>query len=41
MVMIQTQEYGGGTIEFDGEIIRRDGIFVVPELEDLNPERLK
>ena len=41
MVMIQTPEYGGGTIEFDGEVIRRDGIFVVPELEDLNPERLK
>ncbi|MXW04671.1 MAG: aminopeptidase [Gemmatimonadetes bacterium] len=41
MVMIQTPEYGGGTIEFDGEVIRRDGRFVVPELEDLNPERLK
>lgn len=41
MVMIQTPEYGGGTIEFDGEVIRRDGRFVVPELEVLNPERLK
>ena len=41
MVMIQTPEYGGGTIEFDGEVIRRDGRFVVPELEGLNPERLK
>ncbi len=40
MVMIQTPEYGGGTIAFDGEVIRRDGRFVAPELEGLNPERL-
>lgn len=41
MVMNQTPEYGGGTIEFDGEVVRRDGRFVVPELEGLNPEHLK
>jgi len=41
MVCIQTPEYGGGTIAFDGEIIRKDGRFVVPDLEPLNPENLK
>lgn len=41
MVMIQTPDYGGGTIEFDGTVIRRDGRFVLPELDGLNPERLK
>tara|TARA_B100001750_G_C15501426_1_gene597435 strand:+ start:218 stop:1333 length:1116 start_codon:yes stop_codon:yes gene_type:complete len=41
MVMNQTPEYGGGTIEFDGEVVRRDGRFVVSELQGLNPESLK
>jgi len=41
MVMIQTPEYGGGEIWFDGKLIRKDGRFVVPELEPLNPENLK
>lgn len=40
MVLIQRPEYGGGEIRFDGETIRRDGLFVVPELEGLNPDRL-
>ncbi len=40
MVLIQRPEYGGGEIWFDGELIRKDGRFVVPELEGLNPERL-
>lgn len=40
LVLIQTPEYGGGEVWFDGECIRRDGRFVVPELEGLNPERL-
>jgi aminopeptidase len=31
---------GGGEIYFDGRLIRKDGIFVVPELECLNPENL-
>ncbi len=39
-VLIQRPEYGGGEIWFDGRLIRKDGIFVVPELEDLNPDRL-
>ena len=40
LVCIQRPEYGGGTISFDGEVIRKDGIFVVKELEGLNPNRL-
>jgi aminopeptidase len=39
-VLIQRPEYGGGEIWFDGELVRKDGSFVVPELEGLNPERL-
>ena len=41
LVLIQTPEWGGGTIAFDGEIIRRDGLFVKEELLQLNPENLK
>ena len=41
LVMIQRPEYGGGEIWFDDKLIRKDGIFVLPELEGLNPENLK
>ena len=41
MVMMQTPEFGGGEIYFDGELVRKDGRFVVPELLNLNPEQLK
>ena len=41
LVMIQRAEYGGGEIWFDDVLIRKDGIFVVPELQGLNPENLK
>lgn len=41
LVCIQTPEYGGGEIYFDGVLIRKDGRFVTPELESLNPENLK
>ena len=40
LVLIQTAEHGGGEVWFDGECVRKDGRFVVPELEGLNPERL-
>lgn len=40
LVCIQTPAYGGGEIYFDGVLIRRDGLFVLPELEALNPELL-
>ena len=41
LVMIQRPEYGGGEIYFDGKLIRKDGMFVLPELECLNPENLR
>jgi len=41
MVLIQTPEKGGGTISFDRKVIRKDGKFVTPELQGLNPENLK
>ncbi|MDR3224876.1 MAG: aminopeptidase [Clostridiales Family XIII bacterium] len=41
LVLIQRADYGGGEIHFDGRLIRKDGVFVVPELECLNPENLK
>lgn len=41
LVWIQRPEYGGGEIYFDDVLIRKDGRFVVPELEQLNPEHLK
>lgn len=40
MVCVQTPEFGGGEIWFDGILIRKDGRFVLPELECLNPEYL-
>lgn len=41
MVVIQREDYGGGEMYFDGELVRKDGRFVLPELEGLNPENLK
>lgn len=41
LVLRQTPECGGGEIWFDGVLIRKDGRFVIPELEGLNPENLK
>jgi aminopeptidase len=41
MVCIQRPEFGGGEIYFDDVLIRKDGIFVVDQLQGLNPENLK
>lgn len=41
LVCIQTPEYGGGEMWFDGELIRKDGLFVTEDLKPLNPENLK
>ncbi len=41
LVCIQMPEYGGGEIYFDGQLVRKDGKFVVEELKALNPENLK
>jgi aminopeptidase len=41
MVLIQRPEWGGGSIWFDGELIRKDGMFVPKDLKGLNPANLK
>lgn len=41
LVLIQRPEYGGGEIYFDDVLVRKDGIFVHPDLRCLNPEELK
>ncbi|MDR3305300.1 MAG: aminopeptidase [Clostridiales Family XIII bacterium] len=41
LVSIQRADYGGGEIWLDDELVRKDGIFVTPELAGLNPENLK
>lgn len=41
LVLIQREDYGGGEIWFDDVLIRKDGIFTIPELNALNPENLK
>ncbi len=38
LVTIQRPEYGGGEIWFDGELVRKDGLFVTEDLLGLNPE---
>jgi len=40
MVNIQREDYGGGTIHFDGKLIRENGRFVPKSLQGLNPEKL-
>ena len=40
LVLMQTPEWGGGEIWFDGVLVRKDGEFVVAGLEGLNPENL-
>ncbi len=37
LIQIQRPEYGGGEIWLDGELIRRDGLFLPTELHGLNP----
>jgi aminopeptidase len=41
MVLIQRPEWGGGEIWFDGELIRKNGLFVPKDLKPLNPANLK
>ncbi|MDP2891896.1 MAG: aminopeptidase [Bacillota bacterium] len=40
IVLMQTLDYGGGEMYFDGTLVRKDGRFVMPGLEQLNPENL-
>jgi aminopeptidase len=41
MVLIQRPEWGGGEVWFDGELIRRNGLFLPKDLKPLNPANLK
>ncbi len=41
LVLIQTPDYGGGEIWFDGKLVRKDGLFVPKALQGLNPKNLK
>jgi aminopeptidase len=41
MVLIQRPEWGGGEVWFDGELIRKNGVFVPRDLKGLNPANLK
>lgn len=41
MVLIQRPEWGGGEVWFDGELIRKDGLFLPKDLRPLNPDQLK
>ncbi len=36
MVLIQRKDYGGGEVYFDDVLIRKDGLFVLEELKNLN-----
>lgn len=40
LVLIQTEEYGGGELYFDDVLIRKDGVYVVDKLKSLNKENL-
>ena len=40
LVAIQTPEYGGGEITIDGQLIRKDGLFVHESFTALNPDGL-
>jgi aminopeptidase len=41
MVLIQRPEWGGGEVWFDGQLIRKDGLFLPKELRPLNPKNLR
>ena len=40
IVLLQEEQHGGGEIYFDDVLIRKDGRFIVSDLEALNPENL-
>ncbi|MCX6361239.1 MAG: aminopeptidase [Armatimonadetes bacterium] len=40
LVCIQRPECGGGEIRFDDVLVRKDGLFVLPQLAGLNPDAL-
>jgi len=38
LVRSHVPEYGGGELWLDGELIRKDGLFLPEDLKPLNPE---
>ena len=40
LVLMMDPESGGGEVQFDGRVIRKDGEFVLDELQALNPDQL-
>ncbi len=40
IIQSHAKEFGGGEIYFDGQLIRKDGVFIEPNLVALNPEFL-
>ena len=40
LVCLQDTEHGGGEIRFDGELVRKDGLFIPEDLQPLNPKQL-
>lgn len=40
LVCIQRPEFGGGEIYFDDTLVRKDGRFIIPQLDSLNSENL-
>jgi aminopeptidase len=41
MVLIQRPEWGGGELWFDGDLIRKNGLFLPKDLKPLNPANLR
>ncbi len=41
IICLQDEAHGGGEIFFDGELIRKNGLFVPEYLQPLNPEKLR
>jgi aminopeptidase len=41
LVLIQRKEWGGGEVWFDGELIRKNGLFLPRDLKPLNPANFK
>jgi aminopeptidase len=40
LVLLQDPAHGGGEIYLDDVLVRKDGLFVLPELQPLNPDQL-
>ena len=39
LILNHRPEYGGGEVWLDGELVRKDGLYVPKELQCLNPDQ--